>query len=366
MIEAVENHMPEVIVIDEIGTELEAAGGAHHRRARRAAVGTAHGNTLENLMLNPTLSDLIGGIQTVTLGRRGGAPARHPEVGAGAQGAADLRRDGGDPGLRRVAVHENVSDVVDALLRGEAPQAAIRYRDETGAVQVERAVRRSGGPPSLVAVGGRGGPRQQAAGYRGDPYRGDAWHGDAYRGESSRGEASRAEGARAAALAPRPRAANERVFHVYPFGVNRVRLEHAIRGLQLNAVLASDLEGADAVITIKNYYRRKPQPLRDAEASGIPIWVLRSNTQALMEEALLKLLQGPAGPREEGVRVAEGDPLEETEEAIQAVLDNSQPVDLTPQNSYIRRLQHQLAERYNLGSRSAGAEPYRHVRIYKP
>jgi len=120
------------------------------------------------------------------------------------------------------------------------------------------------------------------------------------------------------------------------------------------------------VLTVKNYYRRKPQPLRDAEASGIPIYVLRSNTQAQMEEALLKLVSGPGLPRENGDRDAGGDPLEETEEAIQSVLDTSQPVDLTPQNSYIRRLQHQLAERYNLGSRSAGREPYRHVRIFKP
>jgi hypothetical protein len=119
------------------------------------------------------------------------------------------------------------------------------------------------------------------------------------------------------------------------------------------------------VLTVKNYYRRKPQPLRDAEASGIPIYVLRSNTQAQMEEALLKLTTGSDGFHGHG-RDAREDPLEETEEAIQSVLDNSQPVDLAPQNAYIRRLQHQLAERYNLGSRSAGREPYRHVRIFKP
>jgi hypothetical protein len=365
MIEAVENHMPEVIVIDEIGTELEAAAARTIAERGVQLVATAHGNTLENLMLNPTLADLVGGIQTVTLGdeeaRRRGTQKSILERKAPPTFDVVVEIQQWD----RVAVHENVADVVDELLRGDAPEAAIRYRDETGAVQVERAVRRSGGPPSLVAVGGRGGPRS-AGGYRGDSYRGDGFRGDRHGGESARGEGYRAEGARAAALAPRPRAANERVFHVYPFGVNRVRLEHAIRSLQLNAVLASDLEGADAVITIKNYYRRKPQPLRDAEASGIPIWVLRSNTQALMEEALLKLVQGPAGPREEGVRVTEGDPLEETEEAIQAVLDNSQPDDQTPQNTYNRRHQHQLAERYNLGSRSAGREPYRHVRIYKP
>ena len=99
MIEAVENHMPEVIVIDEIGTELEASAARTIAERGVQLIATAHGNTLENLMMNPTLSDLIGGIQSVTLCRRGGAPARHPEVGARAQGAADLRRGGRDPEL---------------------------------------------------------------------------------------------------------------------------------------------------------------------------------------------------------------------------------------------------------------------------
>ncbi|PMP73609.1 MAG: AAA family ATPase, partial [Chloroflexus aggregans] len=68
MIEAVENHMPEVIVIDEIGTELEAAAARTIAERGVQLIGTAHGNTLDNLMINPTLSDLVGGIQAVTLG----------------------------------------------------------------------------------------------------------------------------------------------------------------------------------------------------------------------------------------------------------------------------------------------------------
>jgi stage III sporulation protein SpoIIIAA len=362
MIEAVENHMPEVIVIDEIGTELEAAAARTIAERGVQLVATAHGNTLENLMLNPTLADLVGGIQTVTLGdeeaRRRGTQKSILERKAPPTFDVVVEIQQWD----RVAVHENVAEVVDELLRGDAPLAAIRYRDESGAVQVERATRHSGGPPSLVAVGGRGGPRQQPVGFRGDGYRDDR-----YRGDSSPGENDRGETPPPAAPPGRGRVPDEKVLHVYPFGVNRARLEHTIRGLQLNAALATDLEGADAVLTIKNYYRRKPQPLRDAEASGIPIWVLRSNTQAQMEEALLKLLHG-SSPVHEGRadRDMEGDPLEETEDAIQSVLDTSQPVDLTPQNSYIRRLQHQLAERFQLGSRSAGREPYRHVRIFKP
>jgi stage III sporulation protein SpoIIIAA len=356
MIEAVENHMPEVIVIDEIGTELEAAAARTIAERGVQLVATAHGNTLENLMLNPTLADLVGGIQTVTLGdeeaRRRGTQKSILERKAPPTFDVVVEIQQWD----RVAVHETVAEVVDELLRGEAPTAAIRFRDETGAVQVERAARRSGGPPSLVAVSGRGGGRIQPVGFRGDSYRGEAY----------RAEPLRVEAPGAALEARGGRTVDKKVLHVYPFGVNRTRLEHAIRGLQLGAVLASDLDGADAVLTVKNYYRRKPQPLRDAEASGIPIYVLRSNTQAQMEEAMLKLTQGPAVLHAGGGREPDGDPLEETEEAIHSVLDTSQPVDLTPQNSYIRRLQHQLAERYNLGSRSAGREPYRHVRIFKP
>ena len=67
MIEAVENHNPEVIVIDEIGRELEAQAARTIAERGVQLIGTAHGNTLENLLINPTLSDLIGGIESVTL-----------------------------------------------------------------------------------------------------------------------------------------------------------------------------------------------------------------------------------------------------------------------------------------------------------
>ena len=100
MIEAVENHMPEVIVIDEIGTELEAPAARTIAERGVQLIGTAHGNTLENLMMNPTLSDLVGGIQSVTLERRRGAAPRHPEGDPRAPRAADLRRPRRDPVVR--------------------------------------------------------------------------------------------------------------------------------------------------------------------------------------------------------------------------------------------------------------------------
>src|SRR5215211_608663 len=149
MIEAVENHMPEVIVIDEIGTELEAAAARTIAERGVQLVATAHGNTLENLMLNPTLADLVGGIQTVTLGdeeaRRRGTQKSILERKAPPTFDVVVEIQQWD----RVGVHEDVAEVVDELLLGRAPAAVIRYRDPTGAVRVERSAVRTAGPPNL-------------------------------------------------------------------------------------------------------------------------------------------------------------------------------------------------------------------------
>jgi hypothetical protein len=122
-----------------------------------------------------------------------------------------------------------------------------------------------------------------------------------------------------------------------------------------------DVDDADVVLTIKNYYRRKPQALRDAESAGTPIYVLRSTSSGQIEEALSRIVhRDVAAP---GSVAASA--LQETEDAIARVLDDSRPVELSPQGAYIRRLQHQLAEQYNLGSRSSGRDPYRRVEIFK-
>jgi len=137
-------------------------------------------------------------------------------------------------------------------------------------------------------------------------------------------------------------------------------LEQAVRHLQAPIMIVTDVRQADVVMTVKDYYRRKPQPLRDAEAAGIPVFVLRSNTGAQIEDGVAKIASGSSSSRTT-------EALQEAEDASVDVLNRGQPaVELTPQNAYIRRLQHQVAERYNLGSRSSGREPYRRVMIYQP
>ena len=132
MIEAVENHMPQVIVIDEIGTELEAAAARTIAERGVQLIGTAHGNTLDNLMLNPTLSDLIGGIQSVTLGDEEARRRRTQKsvLERKAPPTFDVVIEIQD--RERVLVHADVADTVDAMLRGDPVAPELRWRDEEG------------------------------------------------------------------------------------------------------------------------------------------------------------------------------------------------------------------------------------------
>lgn len=367
--------MPEVIVIDEIGTELEAAAARTIAERGVQLVATAHGNTLENLMMNPTLADLIGGIQTVTLGdeearRRG---TQKSVLERKAPPTFDVLVEIQD--WERVAVHENVARVVDASLRGETVTPTLRYRDSNGEIRVAR-----GAPQrfSMVSSGAdhvsMGRPTDR--GRRTAPIWGfdnelSSFPSPAF----SLGYAPREYERDLDAPVPLPQVAREKVEHrelgsheagqeerrrpvrVFAYGVNRTRLEHAIRQQRAPAMVVLDVDQADVVMTVKNYYRRKPQPLLDAEARGIPIYVLRSNTGAQIDEGINKASRTP---RSEIANEA----LQEAEDAANRVLNQEEEsVELAPQNAYLRRLQHQIADRYNLGSRSVGQEPHRRVTI---
>src|SRR5467141_3624265 len=139
MIEAVENHMPEVVVIDEIGTEQKAAAARTIAERGVQLIATAHGQTLENLMLNPTLSDLIGGIQSVTLSdeeaRRRGTQKSILERKAPPTFDVVVEIQS----LDRVAVHLDVSATVDDILRGQLAPAQVRSVNLAGEIHVDEA-----------------------------------------------------------------------------------------------------------------------------------------------------------------------------------------------------------------------------------
>ncbi len=308
MIEAVENHMPEVIVIDEIGTELEAMAARTIAERGVQLVGTAHGNTLENLMMNPTLADLIGGIQSVTLGDEE-ARRRHTQksiLERKSPPTFDIvveiqERD-------RVAIHPDVGEAVDALLRDIPPSTEIRWMDENGEVRIEKA--RAEKTPEL-------------------------------KGKKTLKET--------------------KIIKLHLFGVNRSRVLQIGHEMHINLDIVENLRDATMLVTSKNYYRRRPQKIRDAESEHIPVYVLRGNTPQQIRQFLGTLYATKEGEKPQDFQSA----MAEAEEAVEQVSEGGEAVELSPQGSYIRRLQHLIAQRNDLKSNSTGRDPNRRVRIFK-
>lgn len=413
MIEAVENHMPEVIVIDEIGTEAEAIAARTIAERGVQLIGTAHGNSLDNLMLNPTLTDLIGGIQSVTLGDDEARRRRTQKsvLERKAPPTFDviveiIDRD-------HILVHEDVAGTVDALLRGDAVAPEERWRDEGGVRRSHARIR-----PGQTAQGesrrfggltpgddrrgrrsdrsdrgedGRGGWRRNREQARyvetipggtatpviraseGDPVGGGSWRPERGWSRDSMSTAIAEMDHEpigrtvSGALVPAewdeaPEADDDErevsqlpQLRVLAHGISRKKLEAAIRELGLPATTARTADDADAVVTIRNEFKQRGTPIVDAERRGVPVHVLKSNASEQMERALLDIYQLPHDPREIAMR--------EAKMGIDEVQRSQHPVELAPQNAYIRRLQHQLAGDAGVTSSSRGRDPHRRVRL---
>lgn len=321
MIEAVENHMPEVVVIDEIGNEAEALAARTIAERGVQLIGTAHGNTLDNLLQNPTLNDLIGGIHAVTLSdeeaRRRGTQKTVLERKAPPTFEIVVEMIDQD----KLAVYEMIADAVDKMLRGAPPTPEIRFTNAEG--HVERV-------PAHTA-----------------PARDEEFDSDweIFRGEEETPPVAR-----------QPH--GDREWYIYPYGVARNKLDRAIHELGLNALMARHIEDADVIITVKQQERRDAARLEEAARHGIPVRVIRGNTYQQIVGALQEL------NREEHVD-SEEEAIHEARTAIKEVLATSRPIELTPRNAYLRRLQHKLANEYHLSSQSVGIEPTRKVRISK-
>lgn len=411
MIEAVENHMPQVIVIDEIGTELEAAAARTIAERGVQLVATAHGNALGNLLVNPTLSDLVGGIQTVTLGDEE-ARRRHTQKSILERKAPPTFNVVVEQqSWEEVVVHCDVADTVDNMLRGQPVVAEQRTRDpETGQVLTDRV---SAGGMELPTWGSGGltlarpdhgfSPSTFDRANRSDRYydrNGNGGRGTLRHIEHNRSQvrALAPTGTAPADVEPRSAATlvatdssvvTESIFpdedvelsalktlRVYPFGVSRDRLAESARQLHLPVIVMSNQDDADAVITIKNYYRRQPERLQKAEQERKLIIILKSNTVTQMQHALARIFDLPEIPSSSDEEEEDAPPIEfddstqramlETEDAIHQVLNKGlTTAELAPANAYIRRLQHQMATRYNLFSRSRGKEPHRRVKIFR-
>jgi stage III sporulation protein SpoIIIAA len=350
MIEAVENHNPEVIVIDEIGREQEAAAARTINERGVQLIGTAHGKTLENLLLNPTLSDLVGGIESVTLSdeearRRG---TQKTVLERRAPPTFDVLIEIQD--RQQLLVHPDVTNSVDAMLRGEPLTVELRSRNESGEIHSE--------PQELLisspAVTGRRDGRGDARGGR-EPRDGSR----ARQTGDGNWQAVKRNGGRNPIEVSDNNGSTAKTVRVLAYGVARNRLAQAGRRLGVNVEIVDDLADADVLVTLKSYYRKRRRLISDAEQRRTPIYVLRANTVNQMESFLGRALN---------LEVIPSDPFEvaiaEAERAIQLVNAGQSQVDLSPVGAAMRRYQHQMARQANLVSHSYGEDPNRHVRIF--
>ena len=332
MIEAVENHMPEVIVIDEIGTEADADAARTIAERGVQLVATAHGNSLDNLIMNPTLSDLVGGVEAVTLG----------DIEARRRGSQKTVRERRAPptfdilveiqGWNEVVVHEDVSDVVDRMLRGNPISPQLRTVDELGRLQRSHAEAKI---PSL---------------FNGSRDRGDR-----------RGTPRRAWGAQM------PEEQEDVVplksVNILPYGINKGKLMQAVRSINAPVELVADLGKADMLLTTKNYYRRSTQALQLAEQRGKPVYVLRKNTLAQIQQFVQALMRKQS--QDAQMKLEHTDALDEAERAASRLGEGEMQVKLSPQAAYVRHLQHKVANERGVSSSSEGREPNRHVVMYR-
>lgn len=317
MIEAVENHMPEVIVIDEIGTEAETLAARTIAERGVQLIATAHGNSLENILQNPTLSGLVGGVQPVTLSDEEARRRRTRKTVLERKAPPTFSVLVEIQDKDRLAVHHELAAVVDSCLAGLPMEPELRNRTTDGEVEITKARR----PPKAAK---RHGMTDLAR-----------------------------EGAGPGLSGPAPK-----MVRIYTYGVSRERLEKAIDKFHVRAEVVADPLRADLLLTLKSQEKRQPYRLRELSAQGVPLHTIRSNSSIQLENFLRSIFE--AAKQMAGQEEA----LEEAESAINKVLTAGQPVELTPRTAHLRALQHQLAKRAGLITESKGKGPFRRVVVF--
>lgn len=309
MIEAVENHMPEVIIVDEIGTEAEAAAARTIAERGVQLIATAHGNTLENLVLNPTLSDLVGGVQTVTLGDEEAHRRRTQKTITERRGPPTfdilvelVSRD-------EVLVHPDTAQAVDQLLAGRDAGGERRTHRE-GKVEVQEVPKAVAPLPTTAPA----------------PVR--------------------------PAMEKGPR-------RIYPHAISKDVLGKILRDMRLNARVVRTPDSADLILSLKSR-SDDPRVKRAIDRSGATLHILKRNSGGEMRRALKNAFFIAEGYEEDEVREA----VREAEHAIHRVLNEGVTLPLAPRPPGLRRVQHKLVSRYHLETTSMGSEPMRHLVIF--
>ena len=341
MIEAVENHMPEVIVIDEIGTEREALAARTIAERGVVLVATAHGNELANLIKNPTLSDLVGGIQSVTLGDEEARRRRTQKTVLERAAEPTFPMAVEMHSRQRWLVHQDVAATVDLLLRGQGPRPQIRELSEAGELRLQDAA-----PLPAAPVPPRRPPLRAPLPLP-DPEEPAPHHPEAPDG-----------------LAPAPPA-----LRVCGVGVSRSLLEEAARSLAVAVTVVDAPEQAELLLSLRGQLGRDPDRRRRARELGLPILVIKSDTLHQLQRALQRVCERrspsdaapPAGTGLDDSHAA----MEECRLAVeQVVLPQGRPVELLPRSEAVRRMQAELVGRYRLRSAVFGRGQQQRLRVF--
>ncbi len=333
MIEAVENHTPEVIVVDEIGTEAEAQAARTIAERGVMLIATAHGNCLESLIKNPTLSDLVGGIQSVTLGddeakRRA---SQKTVLEREKQPTFDIVIEIQD--RNTLAVYKNTSEAVDYILRGWPIRPEIRKVDSKITEPVQEL-------------------RQELS------------------QELKKQEIQQTPNENKMNFSFSRQEYVEKVKplkKVYLYAVSRTIVEKIIESLDLNVEITRNIEDSDIVIAHKNYAKGGAKILNSAQEYRIRVFYVKTNSMAHIQKVLKEALDIQPGDvkvtqdYKDETEIA----LDEAKNAIKKVLEGAPEIELMPQNTHIRKLQHELVEQYNLRSISIGEEPNRRLKVIR-
>lgn len=378
MIEAVENHMPEVIVIDEIGTELEAMAARTIAERGVQLVGTAHGNSVENLIKNPTLSDLVGGIQSVTLGDDEARRRRTQKTVLERKAPPTFAIAVEMLERQRWVVHDDVSATIDSLLRGIEPPAQVRTVDDSGEVTIIHEEskspfkplpsRNSNGVTPLHPQGLRASGKMTPVSLGSQSTRTSA----DFETMLERSWQTKEPNSRKIRT-PGPNGEDHPVY-IYAYGIGRSQIDQVVEVLDLPVMLTKDLDEADAVVALRSQIKHHSKLRSIAKDRHIPIYTVKSNTIPQVTRVFRQILNldDPNMPEPTDLRLfskaGSDDEIEALEEARlaveQIVIPKGQPVELLPRSAKVRKMQHELIEHYRLQSDSFGDEPNRRLRIY--
>ena len=374
MIEAVENHMPEVIIIDEIGTELEALAACTIAERGVQLVGTAHGNYIESLIKNPILSDLIGGIQYVTLGddeakRRGSQKSILERKSSPAfQVAIEIHtRDSW-------IVHENVDQAVDQILQGSSLFVQRRKfcSDDSIKIEYEQSKVNEFLPPLISSS-------DRFSSYTGSkkfsyslkkknqysPNSGATWLTDNHSSQQS------LLNTQSSVSSEQFQGINKRIIIVYTSSVSLEMLKSAIQALNLPIAITQDIVKADIVLALRSHVKQNNKLRQIAKSMQLTIYTIHSSTISNITRAFKKMLNANYLPYMDWKKICidktnlEIEALQETRIAIETIiLSKKHSVELLPRSPIIRKLQYTLISSYNLQCRSFGEELDRRFCIY--